>query len=85
MKFATILLVAIAALFYLAQSAQAASKKYQIMQLGSQRQNLQEQTKDLEVQAARLKSLNEIKQGTQEQGMEPVGQASFVEQKDPNS
>lgn len=84
LKFATIVLVAIVALFYLAQSAQASSQKYQIMQLTSSKQDIEAQGKDLEVQAARLKSLNEIKQSTQNQGLEPIGDASFSQPNNPN-
>ena len=77
-KVATIALIALAALFYLAQSAQAASQKYQIMQLSSQKQDLDAESKDLQVQAARLKSLNQINQSTQSLGLQPVGKASFA-------
>jgi Tfp pilus assembly protein PilN len=72
LKFASIALVAIAALFYLAQSSQSATQKYQIMQLQDEKNSLEAQSKDLEVQAARLKSLNEIKKSTQSMEMEPA-------------
>ena len=72
LKFITIALIAVGALFYLAESSQGASAKYQIMQLTDQKTQVQAQGKDLEVQAARLKSLNEIKTSSQNQGLVPV-------------
>jgi len=77
MKFATIALIAIAALFYLAQSTQGAAQKYQIMQLTETKKELETKSKELEVEAARLKSLNEIKKSTQNNDFEPVGQTNF--------
>lgn len=61
LKFVTIVLIAIAALFYLAQSSQASNLKYQVMDLEDQKGKLQGDVKQLEVESARLKSLNEIK------------------------
>lgn len=71
MKFATIALLAVAALFYLTQSTQSAAQKYKIMQLNDARQELEAQTKDLEVEAARFKSLNEIKKSSENLDLEP--------------
>lgn len=85
MKFATLTLLAIAALFYLAQSTQASAQKYQIMQLTSSKQELESKTKELEVEAARLKSLNEIKKSTQNDNLEPVDQAIFFQSKQKNT
>lgn len=77
MKFATIALIAIAALFYLAQSTQGAAQKYQIMQLTETKKELDAKSKELEVEAARFKSLNEIEKSTQNSNFEPVGQTNF--------
>lgn len=77
MKFATIALLAVAALFYLTQSTQSATQKYKIMQLGDTRKELEAQTRDLEVEAARLKSLNEIKKSSQNLDLEPAGQINY--------
>ncbi len=76
-KFITITLFALAALFYLSQSAQGASQKYQIMQLSQTHQDLESKTKDLEVEAARLKSLDTIKKSTQNSGLVPIDGNSF--------
>ncbi len=78
MKFVTITLLALAALFYLAQSAQGSSQKYQVMQYSAETQELQAQSKDLEVQAARLKSLDEIKKSTQNSDFQPIDSNSFT-------
>lgn len=72
LKFITIALLAIAALFYLAQSAQISTFKYKIMELEEQKLNIQTDVKQLEVESARLKSLNEIKNSVQGMDFEPV-------------
>lgn len=68
-KFVTIALIAVGALFYLAQSTQASAQKYKINQLSDAKNQLEAQSKDLEVEAVRLKSLNEIKNTAQSQGL----------------
>ncbi len=72
LKFITIALLAVAALFYLTQSAQSSTFKYQIMELEDQKSNVQADISQLEVESARLKSLNEIKNSSQVMGLEPV-------------
>lgn len=75
LKFATIALITVVALFYLAQTTEGAAQKYQIMKLSETQKELQAKSKELEVEAARLKSLNEIKKSTQD--FEPVGETNF--------
>jgi len=70
LKFITMALIAVGALFYLAQSTQASSQKYKIMQLSDTKKQLEAKTKDLEIEATRLKSLNEIKNNSQNLGLE---------------
>jgi len=70
LKFVTVAFLAIAALFYLAQSAQTSSFKYKIMDLEDQKGKIQTDVKQLEVESARLKSLNEIKTNAAAMGME---------------
>jgi len=70
LKFVTIALLAVAALFYLAESSQAASQKYKIMQLEDSKKEVEVQSKELEIEAVRLKSLNEIKNSSQNLGLE---------------
>lgn len=70
LKFITVALLAIAALFYLAQSAQSSTFKYKIMELEDQKSKVQTDVNQLEVESARLKSLNEIKNSTQAMNLE---------------
>lgn len=70
LKFITIALLAIAALFYLAQSAQSSTFKYKIMDLEDQKSKVQIDVKQLEVESARLKSINEIKNSAVVQNLE---------------
>ena len=72
LRFITIALLAVAALFYLAQSAQGATFKYKIMELEEQKNDVQTDVKQLEVESARLKSLNEIKNSAQSLNLEPI-------------
>lgn len=72
LKFITIALLAVAALFYLAQSAQTSTFKYKIMELETQKSNLQTDIKQLEVESARLKSLSELKNSTANLDLEPI-------------
>ena len=60
LRFITIALIAMAALFYLAQSTQASTFKYKIMDLQDQQTQAQTDVKQLEVESARLQSLNEL-------------------------
>lgn len=68
-KFLTIALITVGALLYLAQSAQTSAQKYQIMQLEGQKKEVEAKSKDLEIEAARLKSLNEIKNSSATLGL----------------
>lgn len=71
LKFITIALIAAGALFYLAESSQSSTQNYQIMQLNQQKHDLEAQSGDLAVEAARLKSLNEISSSSQSLGLVP--------------
>ncbi|MGA2666517.1 MAG: hypothetical protein ABSE91_00295 [Patescibacteria group bacterium] len=72
LKFVTIALIATAALFYLAQSTQATSLKYQVMNLQTKVGNEQMDLKQLQVESARLQSLNEIKTSATNMGLVPT-------------
>lgn len=69
LKFITVALIAVGALFYLAQSTQGSAQKYKITQLTDSKNQLISQSKDLEIEAVRLKSLNEIKNTAEGQGL----------------
>ncbi len=72
LKFITIVLLAIAALFYLAQSTQASTFKYKIMELEEQKNKTQTDVRQLEVESARLKSLSEIQNSAKNLNLEPT-------------
>ena len=59
-KFVMTGLFAALALLYLAQSAQGQTRAYEVRSLDNQRQGLEDQHQRLEVEATRLKSLQEI-------------------------
>lgn len=69
LKFVTIALLAVAALFYLAQSSQATSQKYEATSLQAEVLQKQNDVNQLKVNAARLQSLSTIKEGADSQGM----------------
>lgn len=72
LRFITIALLAVVALFYLAQSTQASTFKFKIMDLEGQKSKVETDVKQLEVESARLKSLNEIKKSAQQFNLEPI-------------
>lgn len=72
LRFVTIALLAVAALFYLAQSTQGSTFKFKIMELEDQKSKIETDVKQLEVESARLKSLNEIKNSAQNLNLEPI-------------
>lgn len=71
-KFITITLFAVVALFYLMQTSQASGEKYKLMQLNGVKTEVENRNKELEVEAARLKSLNNIKESAQSLNLEPI-------------
>ena len=71
LKFVTIALLATAALFYLAQSTQASSLKYRVMDLEEKKAAAQTDVNQLEVESARLQSLSEIEKSGSKMNMVP--------------
>ncbi len=69
LKFVTIALLAVAALFYLAQSSRATAQKYNVSNLQNEVQQNQNDVDQLKVEAARLQSLNAIKEAAASQNM----------------
>lgn len=70
-RFVTIAILAIAALFYLAQTAQSATKNYHLRELEEEQSKLREENDRLEAEAIRLKSLAEIKKAAEQAKMTP--------------
>lgn len=81
-RFVLIAILAIVALFYLTQSTQSATKNYKIRELEDKKNQLEQEQERLGVEVIRLKSLNEIKNSTQNLNMEEVKQLNYLE--DPN-
>lgn len=69
-KVLTILILAAAALFYLAQTTQSATKNYKLRELEIQKSQLKEENERLQVEAIRLKSLNTLAETAKQMGME---------------
>jgi len=74
LQFITVIILAAAALFYLAQSTASATRSYHQTELQQKRAALQAENEKLKVEAIRLRSLNEIKKGAENSNMETVGE-----------
>lgn len=72
LKFITLLIFAALTLFYLAQSTQSATKKYQLRELQVTQSQLEEDRETLEAEALRLKSLKEIETKVQQLELKPA-------------
>lgn len=72
LRFITLIILAAVALFYLAQTTQSATKTYKIRELRLQKEALTEESRRLEIEAIRLKSLKEISQGLGDLKLENV-------------
>lgn len=72
LKFITLIIFAAVILFYLAQSTQSATNSYNIRALDLQREQLRNEYERLQVETLRLKALSEIKNSTQNLGLEPI-------------
>ena len=69
-QFIVIIILAAITLLYLAQSTQGATKNYKLQELKDQKTQLQSDSERLEVEAARLKSLNEVQKNSDNLGLE---------------
>jgi len=72
LKFITLLIFAALTLFYLAQSTQSATKKYQLRELQVTQSQLEEDRETLEAEALRLKSLKEIETKIEKLELKPA-------------
>jgi cell division protein FtsL len=66
----TLIMLAIVALFYLAQSTQSATKNYSIRELELQKTDLTKQKDRLDIETARLQSIQSIQGSTDKMGLE---------------
>ena len=75
----TILMGFVLSLFYLSQSNRIATRGYEITSLQTQASDLRDEQSQLELQAARLQSVQTIRQKVTESGtMVPVTQTSYL-------
>jgi hypothetical protein len=61
LQFATVVLIALASLFYLTQSGRVSDKSFQLRELEAKKDVLSTQNDRLRLEAARLQSLQELK------------------------
>jgi len=72
LKLMMIVFFGILVLFYLAQNAQGATKKYDVNTLKTEKEELITQKEQLEVEAARLQSLGKVEEGSKTNNLTPV-------------
>lgn len=72
-QFVIIIVLAAMALLYLAQSTQSATKNYKLQELREEKTSFESEKERLEVEAARLKSINEIEKNADSLGLEEEG------------
>lgn len=70
-KIIGVILLAMVALFYLAQTTQGATRNYTVQDLETKKQEIQAAKDDLQLEAVRLNSLQTIKTKAEEMGLEP--------------
>ncbi len=76
-RFITIALITILSIIYLAQSNTAATKGYRLKELEKKQEEIALENERLEVEASRLRSLDNIKETAQKKGMEPIDQVRY--------
>jgi len=65
-------------LLYLSQSNKMATSGYDISKLEAQRQELKQQNEQLQIQASRFQSIEQIDSGIKTNGMVPVKQINYL-------
>ncbi|MDP2918300.1 MAG: cell division protein FtsL [bacterium] len=76
--FVTILLLCLVSLFYLTQGNQVATKGYEIKDLENKLNNLKEENRKLELEAASLQSVRNVEEGAKKLNMVPIEKMSYV-------
>ena len=75
--FITVILFSLLSLFYLAQSNQITTKGYILRKLELEKAKVLSENERLQVEAARLQSLNKINEKAKELSMVPVGELKY--------
>ncbi len=70
LRFMTLIMLAVVALFYLAQSTQSATKNYSIRELELQKTDLTKQKDRLDIETARLQSIQKIQGNVDKMGLQ---------------
>jgi len=76
--FITVFLFLALSLFYLAQANEIATKGYAIRELEQRKTKAVEQQERLQVEAARLRSIQQIEKGAEELKMVPASEINYV-------
>ena len=78
LNFLTISIISLLALFYLIQSQQAATKGYAIRELEKQKEEVVTQNEELQIEAAKLRSVENIKNTADNLGMIPTVELNYL-------
>lgn len=70
LRFMTLVMLAAVALFYLAQSTQSATKTYKVQELRQEKDSLTKEQDRLQIEATRLKSLQQIQESADKLGLQ---------------
>jgi hypothetical protein len=81
LNFVTIIIIALVTLFYLAQTQIGTAKKSQISELSKQKQELGREIEQLEVEAAKGRSIINIKKDAASFGMIPIQNIIYIFEK----
>ncbi|EKD56788.1 MAG: hypothetical protein ACD_58C00092G0002 [uncultured bacterium] len=78
LQFITVIIFAALALLYLAQSTQSASKNYKVRELTDKKIELEQENERLQIESTRLKSLNGIKEKTDEMQLQSNNTSNYL-------
>lgn len=78
-KFITIIIVAVVALFYLTQVQLESGKKQKISELQKRQEELEKESKRLENEVVRLQSIQEIKKQAETLDMVPATEINYLD------
>ncbi len=78
LTFITIILACLLCLFYLVQSNAVTTKSYDIRELESKKEQIQEENERLQLEAARLQSIKEVEEEAKDLKMVPSKKVDFL-------
>ncbi len=78
LQFVTIILLALFSIMYLMQNNQMTTQGYKVAQLQNEQVEILQENEKFQVEAARLKALNEIKEQVKEMEMETVSSVKYL-------